>query len=225
LACDLAAFMGPDTNAGTDGSYQVRSMYFDTPDYMAYHEKWAGMSIRHKLRVRAYGNNLSVVRLEVKSRYINFIHKIAVDFPRAEYEEIERAIRSRTLPPSRLMNMGNSREFFRLQRQYNMEPKVIVEYRRQALERREINRIRVNFDDQLLTTRNLDLFGSLKGTRRVLAHGYGVFEIKVDGFMPYWMHMLIAKYELQAQALSKYVYAVRSEARISPLARWDELVN
>ena len=39
LTRDLAAFMRPDQHAGSGGGYRVRSLYFDTPDYMAYHEK------------------------------------------------------------------------------------------------------------------------------------------------------------------------------------------
>jgi len=226
LARDLAAFMRPDVHAGPAGSYLVRSLYLDTPDYLAYHDKMAGEAERHKLRVRAYGEtpgHMPLVRLEVKSRYISFIHKITVDVPREDYGEIELAIQRRRLPPARLLNGGNgSLEFFRLLRQYNMEPKVIVQYRRQALERVEVSRIRANFDDELLAGRNLDLLGPLRGARPLLQYGHAVFEIKADDFLPRWMHTLIAKYNLQNQAVSKYCYAVRSEGRFSAVGREDE---
>lgn len=223
LARDLAAFMRPDAHAGPEGAYLVRSLYLDTPDYLAYHDKLAGVAVRHKLRVRAYGDEPSQtphVRLEVKSRYLSFIHKITVDVPPQDYDEIALAIQRRKLPPARLLNGGNgSLEFFRLLRQYNMEPKVIVQYRRHALERVEVNRIRVNFDDELLATRSLDLQGPLRGARRLLQYGHAVFEIKADDFLPRWMHTLIAKYNLQNQAISKYCYAVRSEGRLSAVGR------
>jgi hypothetical protein len=226
LARDLAAFMRPDRYAGAEGTYQVRSLYFDTPDYMAYHEKLAGVAIRHKLRIRAYGDDPSqapTVRLEVKSRYLNVIHKITVDLPHEEYEEVNQAFRRRTLPPAHWMSRGStSKEFFRMQRQYNMEPKIIVQYRRQAFERLEISRTRVNFDDDLRATRSLDLWGPLRGARRLLQPGHGILEIKVDGVMPFWLHTLIGKYELQDRAISKYCYAVRSEARLSATGRSDE---
>ncbi len=227
LASDISALMRRDNHASGDGTYMVRSLYFDSPDYRAYHEKLNGVAIRHKLRVRAYGEDpqqAAFVRLEVKSRYLNFIHKIALDIPREDYCAVEQALRRRVLPPVHLLASNNiSKEFFRLQRQYNLEPKIVIQYRRQAFERLEISRTRVNFDDELWATRHLDLLGPLRGARRVLQCGHGIFEIKVDGSMPFWLHALIVKYELQDQALSKFCYAVRSEARSSAIGRVDDL--
>jgi SPX domain protein involved in polyphosphate accumulation len=229
LTQDLLAFMRPDRHAGPNGSYLVRSLYFDTPSYSAYHEKMSGAAIRHKIRVRAYGADPSQtphVRLEVKSRYLNYIHKITVDVSRADYGQIERSLQERTLPPDHLLaDPKLSQEFFRLQRQYNMEPKIIVQYRRQALERLEINRVRVNFDDELYATRNLNLLAPLQGARQLLKYGHAILEIKVDQVMPFWLHKLIGKYNLQNQALSKYCYAVQSEGRYSSIGREHRFVN
>ncbi len=224
LERDLKVLMRPDSHADEDGTYRVRSLYFDTADYMAYHEKMAGVARRHKLRLRVYGDPrlASSVRMEVKSRYNTFIHKLAADIPREAYGALEQALKRRLLPPASLYSgVGGGREFFRIQRLYNMEPNVIVEYRRQAFERRELSRVRVNFDDELRATRHLDLLGPLRGARPLLARGNAIFEIKLDGSMPFWLHMLISKYDLQHQALSKYCLAVRSEARMSALDRSD----
>lgn len=223
LTKDLVAFMGSDKFSTNEDGYQVRSLYFDTPDCMAYSDKLAGLATRHKLRVRSYGEEPKkspFFRLEVKSRYLSFINKITVDIPTENYPEIEPAIFRRILPPPYLMNDEEvSKEFFRLQRLYNMEPKIMVQYRRQAFERTEMNRIRVNFDDELQASRNLDLFGPLRGARSLLKYGNAIFEIKVDRTMPFWMHKLISKYNLQNQAFSKFCYSIRSEARFSTLAR------
>jgi SPX domain protein involved in polyphosphate accumulation len=219
LARDLAAFMQPDKHADSGGSYLVRSLYFDTPDYMAYHDKMAGVAVRHKLRARVYGEDPSQmphVRLEVKSRYLSYIQKITISVSLQDYREIDWALKSGTLPPAHLLSDDSlSREFFRVQRQYNMGPKIIVQYHRQAFERVEISRVRVNLDDELLATRSLNLLTPLQGASRLLQYGHAIFEIKVDSVMPYWLHTLIAKYNLQNQALSKYCYAVRSEGRFS----------
>ena len=226
LTRDLLAFMRPDVHAGTDGFYLVRSCYFDTHDYMAYHEKLAGAAFRDKLRIRVYGVNLGqtpLVRLEVKSRYLDCVHKITVDVPRENYDAVQRAIWRRTLPPVDLLSdKGISPEFFRIQRQYNMEPRILIQYRRQAFEREELGRIRANFDDELLATRHLDLLGPLRAARRLLEPGYCIFELKVDDSLPYWMHMLISKYDLQNQAVCKYCHSVGSRALLSPVGREDE---
>jgi hypothetical protein len=227
LEQDLSALMHPDPYADPDGYYLVRSVYFDTPDYLLYHEKRAGAARRHKLRVRTYGEpqETDCVRLEVKSRYNDFIHKITVDLPRDDYLEVEPSILRRILPPQWLLDDPEvSKEFFRLQKQYNMEPKTLVQYRRQAFERTDLCRVRANFDDQIVASRNLELLSPLRGARRLLQYGHAVFEIKADGVLPYWMHTLITKYDLQTQAVSKYCYAVQSEGRFSSVGRSGELV-
>lgn len=224
LQKDLSALMDPDPYSGPDGTYRVRSLYFDTPDFMAYHEKLGGVAVRHKLRSRVYGDPAKAlrVRMEVKSRYVSFIHKLAFDLDREEYKPVHEALASRRLPPVHLLApTSDAREFFRLQRLYNKEPKIIVEYRRQAFERVDLHRTRVNFDDELYATRHLDLLAPLRGARPVLRRGNAVFEIKVDGVVPYWLHMLIGKYNLQNQAFSKFCNGIRSEACMSSVGRAD----
>lgn len=215
--------MPRDKYAGPDGCYRVRSLYFDTADYMAYYQKMSGEAERHKLRIRAYGDDPSqspLVRLEVKSRYVSFIYKIVVDFSRQEYQEIENAFRLRKAPPKHLWSDKNtSAEFIRLKQQYNFEPRVLLQYRRQAYERIELNRVRVNFDDELIASRDLDMLGHMSGARSLLGYGNSIFEIKVDNVLPYWLHQLISKYDLNNQAFSKFCYAVQSEARGSSVAR------
>jgi hypothetical protein len=226
LGRDLRALMRPDAHAGGDGSYLVRSLYFDTPDFMAYHEKLQGVAVRHKLRARVYGDprRAPAVRLEVKSRALSYVHKLAVDVPRQEWKGVEEALLRRTAPPRAWLEANPAaREFFRIQRQWCMEPKILIEYRREALERRELGRTRVNFDFDLRAARDLDLFGELRAARPMLGCGRAIFEIKVDGRVPFWLHMLIAKYDLQNEAISKYCHGVRSEAWLSPSARADEL--
>ncbi len=226
LERDLSALMRPDAFGHNDGTYVVRSLYFDSPGFMAFQSKISGEAVRHKLRARIYTNDASQadwVRLEVKARILAVIHKVTCGVSRATYEEIWAALQRRTLPrPEVLDSHPGIREFFRLQKLYNMEPKVIVQYRRKAWERRDVSRIRTNFDDELVASRHTDLLGELRNPRRLLQYGHSVFEIKVDGVMPYWLHMLTDKYRLQAQPVSKFCYSLMSEARTSAAISRDE---
>ncbi len=223
LTRDLKALMSPDKHAGPDGSYQVRSLYYDTAAYMAYHEKIDGTAVRHKLRLRAYGEDPSQtphVRFEVKSRYLSYIYKVTVDVSREDYEEIDCAIQRHELPPAHLLGGENvSKEFFRLKHQYNFQPTVLLQYRREAYERNEMNRVRANFDDNIIACRDLDLLGPMYGSRRILSYGHSVFEIKVDNVLPYWMHMLISKYNLENRAFSKYCFTAYSESLQTNVSR------
>lgn len=222
---DLCALMDLDKFTAKHGSYIVRSLYFDTPDYMAYHSKISGDAVRHKLRTRIYTDKpdeAKMVRLEIKSRYIGTVHKIAADVSVDNYKHIWHAAKRRILPPGEVLDLDRGvREFFRLQKLYNMEPKILVQYRRRAFERRDVSRVRVNFDDHLVGSRNLDLMARVPNARRLLQYGHSVFEVKVDGVMPYWLHMLIDKYGLQNRAFSKFCFAIYSEARTSSILRDD----
>lgn len=222
---DLRALMDLDKFTAKYGSYIVRSLYFDTPDYMAFHSKVSGDAVRHKLRTRIYTDKpdeAKMVRLEIKSRYIGTVHKIAADVSVDDYQQIWHATQRRILPPQEILDLDRGvREFFRLQKLYNMEPKILVQYRRRAFERSDVSRVRVNFDDNLVGSRNLDLMAHVPNARRLLQYGHSVFEIKVDGVMPYWLHMLIDKYALQNRAFSKFCFAIYSEARTSAILRDD----
>src|SRR5450756_474859 len=43
-----------DSNAGTDGRYHIRSLYFDNDDDKALREKIYGLPNREKFRIRVY---------------------------------------------------------------------------------------------------------------------------------------------------------------------------
>ena len=48
--------------------YEVRSLYFDTPSDKALREKLDGVRRREKFRIRYYNGDLSIIRLEKKSK-------------------------------------------------------------------------------------------------------------------------------------------------------------
>lgn len=226
LERDLSALMRPDAFGNNDGTYIVRSLYFDSPRYMAFHGKVSGDAVRHKLRARIYTDDpkqADKVRLEVKSRVLATIHKIACDVSVDEYREISEALANHCLPRNEILDAHRGvNAFFQLQKQFNMAPQVIVQYRRKAWERRDLCRVRTNFDDDLVATRDTDLLGALPNARNMLKYGNSVFEIKVDGMMPYWLHMLTDKYELQNRTFSKFCYSLVSGARTSAVAIKDE---
>lgn len=63
----LTPIMRRDQNAEADGSYRIRSLYFDRPDNRDYHEKVNGVNGRRKLRLRIYGRASDKVKLEIKT--------------------------------------------------------------------------------------------------------------------------------------------------------------
>lgn len=64
----LKAVLLSDENAGADGTYYIRSIYFDTPHDKALREKIDGVDRRDKFRMRIYNFDTSFVRLEKKCK-------------------------------------------------------------------------------------------------------------------------------------------------------------
>ena len=67
LKARLSAVMKMDSHA-PDGSYTIRSIYFDTPTDTALREKIDGVNRREKFRIRFYNGDTSLLRLEKKSK-------------------------------------------------------------------------------------------------------------------------------------------------------------
>ncbi|MDE6752396.1 MAG: VTC domain-containing protein, partial [Eubacterium sp.] len=63
----LSAVACSDKNA-INGRYQIRSLYFDTPDDTALREKINGINKREKFRIRYYNEDTSFIKLEKKSK-------------------------------------------------------------------------------------------------------------------------------------------------------------
>ena len=63
----LRAVMEPDPHA-SDGSYFIRSLYFDNLRDKALREKLDGVNMREKFRIRYYNGDPSVIHLEKKSK-------------------------------------------------------------------------------------------------------------------------------------------------------------
>ena len=64
----LSAVMTPDRHAGEDGTYFIRSLYFDNAQDKALKEKSLGLPRREKFRLRYYNLDPSYIRLEKKSK-------------------------------------------------------------------------------------------------------------------------------------------------------------
>jgi len=78
LKMRLGAALQHDEHSGEDGTYYIKSLYFDNYMDKAYREKKDGVNKREKFRIRYYNNDISFIRLEKKSKinsdflYINF---------------------------------------------------------------------------------------------------------------------------------------------------------
>lgn len=73
---------------GQNGTYHIRSLYFDDLFDTALREKINGVNIREKFRIRYYGDDTSFIRLEKKSKINGLCNKLQTQISVTETEQI-----------------------------------------------------------------------------------------------------------------------------------------
>ncbi|MCP4371321.1 MAG: polyphosphate polymerase domain-containing protein [Deltaproteobacteria bacterium] len=213
LLNDLLVFMTFDPYLDKiTRSYEVWSLYFDSPNQDAYFEKLDGLNVRQKLRFRTYGplNKLPEnINVEIKARVKFQTIKVRSKIPLQTYNQL---LKSRyhwsTLLP--LCENGNLKKFYQVARLTNAIPSVLVKYQRRALVGKRDPDIRVTFDWNLQRAIRVgDLFSAPKYMPAILPPRKFVFEIKFRDHMPDWIYFIIKKYRLFNEAISKYAICLQ----------------
>lgn len=88
LRSRLRVVMNYDSNCGDDGTYVVKSLYFDNFYDKALREKIDGVNKREKFRIRYYGNDTSFIRLEKKSKVNGLCFKESVPLTKEQCTDI-----------------------------------------------------------------------------------------------------------------------------------------
>lgn len=68
IAEKISGILEKDAHCGSDGKYEVHSLYFDRLDNLCVMDNNAGLSERRKWRIRYYGDDLSTLKLERKEK-------------------------------------------------------------------------------------------------------------------------------------------------------------
>lgn len=195
-------FMELDKNALKDGSYHVRSLYFDTPDNKALNKKIDGIGRREKFRIRLYNHNDQFIKLEKKMKKTNLCLKVSCPILKEECEKILQG---------EIRFMKEHKEPLMQELYVNMitsllAPKVLVDYQREAYIYRPGN-VRVTFDSSVQSGLHVvDLFNSGLPGAQVLPNNR-VMEVKFDEFLPSIIQDLIQTNRNRPQSISKYAAA------------------
>ena len=194
------SLMQPDVHAGTDGRYMVRSLYLDDPENSCARENAAGTDPRSKFRIRYYNGDLSVMKLEKKSKACGMCLKESCPLTPEECERMLRGEFVTAMP-------GDSAIRKRLLTEINVRgltPKTIVTYERVPLVYSGGN-VRVTFDRRITSSGDLRHFLTADYTERpVLPPGQSILEVKWDEIMPGFIKDNMKMEDLQWTAFSKY---------------------
>ena len=189
----------PDAYSG-NGSYMVRSLYFDTVDDKDFFDKMTEQNKRRKIRLRIYNPSDAYAKLEMKQKENVFQRKRSLRITREDAEKLiagDYAV---------LLNYPEdfAAELYGVMVTELYRPKSIVEYRRQAFVVRE-NNIRITFDRDIRATEgSFDLFSEKLLLNPVFPQDRVIFEVKYDKFLLGYLSDIISMVNARRITSSKY---------------------
>lgn len=205
-------FIRPDPHTQNNYDYEVRSLYFDSNFQHSFLEKKDGIAIRHKLRIRYYPNfsknNRKFVFIEIKKKIKENVAKSRVYVPLESainildnnHEEAKLFYEEASAQDKNTLN-----EIWFLYKKYNLKPRCIVSYKRQAYLSKVEKTFRITFDTNVVIRNyNFDLqFGG--GSKFVIPRGICIMEVKFNNFIPNWAIKIIQKNDCVQYKISKFV--------------------
>ncbi len=202
----VRAFMVPDPyTRRAGGRYLVRSLYYDTRDYRAFHERREGNYGRVKARIRVYTDSAEdqpQVRVELKTKKGNAMEKFGTV---ASYSDYLHFLRSHSWdrPDDPVLV-----EFERLYRVRELVPMLLVQYLREGYRSKDGLPVRLTLDHNVHSTRAVELF-----PERALLKPHRprniVLEIKTNSrYEPDWLRHIVRQQSLKTVPNSKYVQGI-----------------
>ena len=176
----LSLVLKLDPNAGPNGTYHIRSIYFDDFKNSALFEKQAGVARRKKYRIRIYNYSDECIKLERKTKVNQQVHK---DSTRISKEEAEKMLAGEF---SFLETTDNQllREVYLESRCNLLRPVVTVDYLREAYVH-PVGNVRITFDMAIHTNLGkLSLFERTSPTMAADQECGIILEVKFDDVLP-----------------------------------------
>ena len=200
MSARLSALLMHDENAGEDGEYFIRSLYFDDASHMAYREKLSGVADRKKYRLRIYNHSDLVIKLECKEKRGDRIKKRAVSVPRAAADGMTHGDFSQLYESDDTL----CREILSLAKGRGLAPSVVVDYDREAYVH-PVGNVRLTFDKALHAgISGADIFNKELVTVPIFPDESVIFEIKYDELLPTYIRDLVSTSHGERIALSKF---------------------
>jgi len=203
-----------------DGVYRVNSLYLDSPNFLFLRRRLDGSANRINMRMRSYGDRGEMpFFLEIKQKKVRVVRKYRVMVQDPVWQQALEEQGAEALRDSDFGGYGSHLDLFlRLARTYQIEPKVLLQYKRRAYVSEVDDYARVTFDTDLKYCSPSRYRPYGEGVRFVPCDHATVFdagcsvilELKCYASqMPLWMVDLIRGFNLLRRRFSKYVTAVR----------------
>ena len=182
-----------------DGSYLIKSLYFDDRESSSYYEKMDGVLYRKKYRIRMYNDDDTFIRLEKKMKHNNFTAKEQILISKNIYSKILNGKIDEIDNPTGLLE-----EFISDVKVKGLIPSVIVEYHRLAFTY-PISEVRITFDSNVQSgLYDYNLFNEDYPRYNVLDPGCQILEVKFNEVLPLHIANILNDIPSARQAISKF---------------------
>lgn len=201
-----------------DKKYTVKSIYFDTNRLDFYQEKLSGLKKRKKLRIRGYNelSSDSQVFLEIKRKNGQLISKNRAPLMYKHLSELmlENGVEAYIISDGDGQNMSSARSFLYYMRTMRLIPTIKIFYEREAHYARTNPYMRITLDSNLRSSLQVGL-GVLYDDRNMIyaLPNQTILEIKTNGGYPDWLQQVLARFDLQLEAVSKYTNCMDTHSR------------
>ncbi len=194
----LPLVMKRDQHCDEDGSYTVKSLYFDNVWDKAYREKIDGVNHREKFRIRYYNDDTSFIRLEKKSKRNGLCQKESAMITKKLCEELLAG------NPKGLLesNQPLLQELYAKWQYQCLRPKSIVVYRRESFVFAPGN-VRVTLDTNISGSNQVWNFFH-PDCQLMPKQSLAVLEVKWDEYLPATVKNAVCLSSRYATAFSKY---------------------
>ncbi len=195
-----ACILAPDPYSGPDGSYFIRSLYFDDHNDSCLLDNESGTDRRSKFRMRYYNDDISLLRLEKKSKVRGMTIKVSCPLTPEEGQMLAEG----RIPAVTPDLSGQKQQLFLELQLRCLTPRVIVSYERIPFVYPAGN-VRITFDRKLSSSGDTGRFLSGDyGFRPVMSLGSSVLEVKWDQLLPLHIQDSLQLNSLQWTSFSKY---------------------
>lgn len=187
-------YMCGDRYANSD----VNNIYYDTPDFLLVRRSIEKPVYKEKLRARCYGvaDGDSEVFVELKKKYESVVYKRRILIKERQLSEALSGSGGKT-------QIEKEIDYF-IGHYPGISPKMVISYRREALQAKDDESLRITFDREILW-RDYDL--SLKSGmygQRVLDEGLVLMEVKTARALPLWLVRFLSENRIYKTSFSKY---------------------
>ena len=198
LARRLRLVLPFDPNGG-DVGYRVTSLYFDDPYDQAFVDKLEGAARREKYRLRRYGDDLELVRLERKSKCADLSTKQRCDLSLDQARRLAAGDETVLLGCDDPLAEGLLAQL----RTFRLRPAVVVAYERLAFAFAPGN-VRVTLDSHLRASSDPRSFFERRPLMIPVDPGEVTLEVKWDRFLPDVVRAAVQLTGVRHAAHSKY---------------------